>query len=169
MNRRRLDFEAMRDGYLAVSGRLDGAMGGRPVDIWAQPFSGRRSVYAFIDRQDLPGVFRMFDFANPDVSNDQRPRTTVPQQALFVMNSPFVLEQARRIATRPEITAENDSGRRVDALYRLILQRPATTEEVDLALRFVTGPATRDAPSQRSSWELLAQVLLSANEFMFVD
>jgi hypothetical protein len=169
MNRRRLDFEAMRDSYLAVSGRLDGAIGGRPIDIWAQPFSGRRSVYAFLDRQDLPGVFRIFDFANPDVSNDQRPRTTVPQQALFAMNSPFVLDQVRRLVARPEVTNENDPARRVEALYRLILEHRPTAEEAELALRFVTSPAATNEPSKLSPWELLAQVLLSANEFMFVD
>ncbi|HEV3021108.1 MAG TPA: DUF1549 and DUF1553 domain-containing protein, partial [Pirellulales bacterium] len=106
MNRRRLDFESMRDSYLAVSNGLDRALGGRPIDIWAPPFSPRRSVYAYLDRQDLPGVFRVFDFANPDVSNDQRPRTTVPQQALFAMNSPFVLDQVRRLAARPEVSGE---------------------------------------------------------------
>ncbi|HWB11582.1 MAG TPA: PSD1 and planctomycete cytochrome C domain-containing protein [Pirellulales bacterium] len=166
MNRRRLDFESMRDGYLAVSGGLDGAMGGRPIDIWAQPFSPRRSVYAYLDRQDLPGVFRIFDFANPDVSNDQRPRTTVPQQALFAMNSPFALDQVRRLAARPEVAGEADPARRVAALYRLALARPATAEEVDLALKFV---AAVPGESKLSPWQLLAQVLLSTNEFMFVD
>jgi hypothetical protein len=168
MNRRRLEFEAMRDGYLAVSDALDDAMGGRPIDVWAPPFSARRTVYAYIDRQDLPGVFRVFDFANPDASNDQRPRTTVPQQALFAMNSAFAIEQVRRLVARPEIAGEADAARRVAALYRLVLQRPPTAEEAELALRFIdaanTGPSSKLSP-----WELFAQVLLSTNEFMFVD
>jgi hypothetical protein len=167
MNRRRLDFESMRDGYLAVSGNLDSAMGGRPLDIWAQPFPPRRSVYAYLDRQDLPGVFRIFDFANPDVSNDQRPRTTVPQQALFAMNSAFALEQVRRLAGRAGVAAEGDPARRVTALYRLVLQRPPTADEVELALRFTS--ANPGEPSKLSPWEMLTQVLLSTNEFMFVD
>jgi hypothetical protein len=167
MNRRRLDFESMRDGYLAVSGSLDGALGGRPIDIWAQPFSPRRSVYAYLDRQDLPGVFRVFDFANPDVSNDQRPRTTVPQQALFAMNSAFALEQVRRLAARPEVAGEADPARRVAALYRLVLQRPPTEPEIELALQFVA--ASPGESSKLSPLELLTQVLLSTNEFMFVD
>ena len=82
-NRRRLDFEAMRDALLAAAGRLDTALDGRSIDIWAQPYSTRRSVYAFVDRQDLPGIFRIFDFASPDVSTPQRPTTSVPQQATF--------------------------------------------------------------------------------------
>ena len=169
MNRRRLDFEAMRDGYLALSGRLDRALGGRPIDLWAQPFSARRSVYAFLDRQDLPGVFRVFDFANPDVSNDQRPRTTVPQQALFAMNSPFVLAQIRGLVARPEVAGQSDAARRVQVLYQLIFQRPATADEVELGLRFVTASPVTSDESKLSPWELYAQVLLSANEFMFVD
>ncbi|MGH7138282.1 MAG: DUF1553 domain-containing protein, partial [Pirellulales bacterium] len=169
MNRRRLDFESMRDSYLAVSGRLDRAFGGRPIDIWAPPFSGRRSVYAYLDRQDLPGVFRMFDFANPDSSNDQRPRTTVPQQALFAMNSPFVLEQVRRLTARPEAAGRTNGAERVQGLYRLLLERPATNDEVDLARQFVSASPSFDAISKLSPWELYIQVLLTSNEFLFVD
>src|SRR5687767_5055675 len=100
-NPRRLDFEAMRDSLLAASGQLDLKMGGRPVDITAQPFIPRRSIYAFIDRQNLPGMFRTFDFASPDATSPQRFHTSVPQQALFMMNSPFVSEQAKKLADRP--------------------------------------------------------------------
>lgn len=169
MNRRRLDFESMRDSYLAVSDSLDPTLGGRPIDIWAAPFSGRRSVYAYLDRQDLPGVFRVFDFANPDVSNDQRPRTTVPQQALFAMNSPFVLDQVRRLIGRPEIAGEADEAKRLQSLYRLVLGRSATNDELELARRFVDAPPASAETSKLTQWELLAQVLLSTNEFMFVD
>ena len=100
MNRRRLDFEAMRDTLLAVSGKLDLKMGGVPVDIVTEPFPPRRTIYGLIDRQNLPSLFRTFDFANPDTSNQGRFYTAVPQQALFMMNSPFVIEQARSDSTR---------------------------------------------------------------------
>ena len=73
-NRRRLEFEPWRDSLLAVAERLDDQMTGRPVDLFAQPFSPRRAVYGFIDRQDLPGTFRVFDFSSPDVSTAQRPK-----------------------------------------------------------------------------------------------
>ncbi|MEX0714291.1 MAG: PSD1 and planctomycete cytochrome C domain-containing protein [Pirellulales bacterium] len=168
MNRRRLEFEPIRDSYLAVAHQLDPALGGRPVDLWARPFSPRRTIYAFIDRQDLPGIFRSFDFANPDVSNDERPRTTVPQQALFAMNSPFVLEQARALAARQEVAGQSDPEHRVQALYRLALARPAEPAEVQLALRFVAEQPQDDA-TKLGPWEMLAQVLLSTNEFIFVD
>ena len=103
MNRERLDLEALRDSILAVTGQLDSSMGGRSSDLSAQPFTRRRTVYGLIDRQNLPGMFRTFDFASPDISNPQRYITTVPQQALFLMNNPFVAEQARHLASRDDV------------------------------------------------------------------
>ncbi len=105
-NPTRLEFEPMRDAWLQVAGNLDLKLGGRGFDIQnatAQnaPAQKRRSVYAFIDRQDLPQLFRTFDFASPDVSTAQRPQTTIPQQALFALNSPFLLDQARALI-RPD-------------------------------------------------------------------
>ncbi|HEY1598509.1 MAG TPA: PSD1 and planctomycete cytochrome C domain-containing protein [Pirellulales bacterium] len=142
-NRRRLDFEAMRDSLLVSAGRLDGSLEGRSIDIWQQPYSVRRSVYAFVDRQDLPGVFRMFDFASPDVSMPQRPVTTVPQQALFAMNSPFVLEQARHLAARTEVLAATEPAAKIRALYRAALARDAEQDEVQAGVDFVArfGPS----------------------------
>ena len=118
-NRRRLEFEALRDATLAVSGELDTTMGGRPVELTREPFSLRRAIYGYIDRQDLPGLFRVFDLASPDQSCPQRARTTVPQQALFLMNSPFVMERAKTIAARPEVTANATIPERIDALYQV--------------------------------------------------
>ncbi len=168
MNRRRLEFEAMRDAMLAAAARLDPSLGGRPVDLWKAPYTARRTVYGFIDRQDLPGVFRVFDFANPDVSNDQRPRTTVPQQALFAMNSPFVLEQAKALAARPDVAGEPDATQRVRVLYRLALGRTPTPSEAELAARFIAAPPA-SGETKLSAWDLLAQVLLCTNEFVFVE
>lgn len=169
MNRRRLDLESMHDSYLAVAGRLDRTFAGRPVDIWAAPFSARRGIYAYIDRQDLPGVFRVFDFASPDSSNESRPRTTVPQQALFAMNSPFVIEQVRRVNARPEVANETNGARRVQAVYRILFERQPREDELELARRFLAAAPSFDEISKLSPWELYVQVLLSANEFMFVD
>jgi hypothetical protein len=137
MNRRRLDLEAMRDTLLALSGQLDLTLGGRAVEITTEPFATRRTVYGFVERQNLPGLFRTFDFANPDSTSPQRFHTTVPQQALFLMNSPFVIEQARHLAGRPELAACATDRSRVQALYRLTYQRPPRREEVDLACGFV--------------------------------
>ncbi len=169
MNRQRLDFEGLRDALLMVSGKLDLKRGGVAVDLTTMPFTGRRTVYGFIDRQNLPGLFRTFDFASPDTSTPQRYTTTVPQQALFLMNSPFVLEQARNLVSWPELAALDDE-QRIQHLYRLAYGRAADPEEVALGLRFVAAPAIAEQePPEPSAWEEYAQVLLLANEFVFVD
>ncbi|HEY1342204.1 MAG TPA: PSD1 and planctomycete cytochrome C domain-containing protein, partial [Bryobacteraceae bacterium] len=137
MNRQRLDFEAMRDSLLAVAGRLDTTMGGRAVELTSAPFSGRRSVYGFIDRQNLPGLFRTFDFASPDTSTPQRYTTTVPQQALFLMNSPFVVEQARHFVQRADVAAQTEDKAKIDRMYRLAFGRAAESDEIALGLQYL--------------------------------
>jgi mono/diheme cytochrome c family protein len=145
MNRRRLELEPLRDAMLAVSGQLDTTMGGPAVEITKPPYSPRRTVYGFIDRQNLQGLFRTFDLASPDATNAQRHETTVPQQALFMMNSPFVVDQARLVAARPDVVAMTDPARRVRYLYRLLFGRLPTTEEVALGLSFVQSSAAASA------------------------
>jgi hypothetical protein len=140
-NRRRLDFEAMRDTLLAASGRLDLTLGGLPVDLTKEPFSGRRTVYGFIDRQNLPAMFRTFDFANPDASSPMRFTTTVPQQALFMMNSPFVVEQARALVNRPEVSSRASDAEKIAAVYQLLHQRAPDADEVKLAQMFLQKSA----------------------------
>jgi len=153
MNRRRLDFEAMRDSLLVAAGRLDLTMGGLSSDITTQPFSTRRSVYAFIERQNLPGIFRTFDFASPDTSSAQRYSTTVPQQALFLMNSPFVVEQARHFVERVGKSATNDAVR-IGALYRVAFQRAPQPDELELARSFIRAQATEtNEPPPPSAWQ----------------
>lgn len=139
-NRRRLEFEAMRDTLLAVSGKLDTTAGGLPDDLTKEPFARRRTVYGFIDRQNLPGMFRTFDYPNPDVSSAGRFATTVPQQALFLMNSLFVMEQARALASRPEIAQATSEPARVQALYRVVYQREPDKEELAAAQAFLKMP-----------------------------
>jgi hypothetical protein len=137
MNRQRLDFEGLRDSLLAASGEIDLAIGGRPVDLFSKPFTTRRTIYGMIDRQFLPGVFRVFDFASPDLHSPQRHTTTVPQQALFFMNSPFVTERARALVARKDVAKIEDAGQRVQQLYRILYQRPATEGQVRAGLRFM--------------------------------
>jgi cytochrome c553 len=134
-NRQRLDFEALRDCLLQVSGAMDTTMFGRPVDILTEPYTGRRTVYGFIDRQNLPGLFRTFDFASPDNSNPKRYETTVPQQALFMMNSPFVLAQTKRLIKDLDGQPDKDTKSRIAHLYRRILQREPSATETETSLR----------------------------------
>ncbi|HEX8202050.1 MAG TPA: DUF1553 domain-containing protein, partial [Isosphaeraceae bacterium] len=163
--RRRLDFEAMRDAVLAVSGQLDPTMGGRPVGL---ADSSRRTVYAFIDRQNLDGVFRTFDFASPDTSSPRRYSTIVPQQALFLMNSPFAADGARHLVRRLEREAVAGPEARIRLLYLWTLNRPPEPHELSLALGFLDSQAQPESPGT-PPLELFAQVLLMANEFAYVD
>jgi hypothetical protein len=170
--RRRLDFEAMRDSLLAVAGRLDAKMGGPPVDILASPFSGRRTIYGFIDRQNLPGLLRAFDFASPDTTSPQRFQTTVPQQALFLLNGPFVHMQARGLLKRPEIADVVEPAARVRRLHHIVYARDPDEEEVRLGVQFVATTAKTPLagpPVALTPWERYAQTLLLTNEFVFVD
>jgi hypothetical protein len=167
MNRRRLEFEPLRDTLLAVAGRLDTTIGGRAGDVTQASFR-RRALYGKIDRQDLPNLFRVFDFASPDQSSPGRSRTTVPQQALFLLNSPLAVEQAQALAER--ITATSTEPQRVVDLYLILFGRPPSPEELQIGLRVVEAASrTPSEGTKLTPWEQYAQVLLMSNEFAFVD
>jgi hypothetical protein len=169
MNRRRLEWEPLRDNLLAVSGRLDLSLHGKSVELTKAPFPRRRSVYGSLDRQDVPNLFRVFDIASPDSSSPRRPRTTVPQQALFLMNSPFVVEQAQALVQRPEVAAAQNPTDKIQALYRLVFARAADDEERKIAEQFLSAsPAAADGV-KLTGIEQLAQLLLLTNEFTYVD
>lgn len=154
-NRRRLDLEQMRDTLLAVTGELDNTMFGRPAMITDEA-NRRRTVYSFVERQNIPAMVQTFDFANADTSTARRSMTTVPQQALFALNSPFMLARADSLARRLDGT---EPPQRVQRLFVLVLGREPTPSERDECDRFLSA----------GSIGQLAQVLLMSNELMFVD
>ncbi len=166
MTPRRLDFEAMRDNVLLAGGKLDRTVYGRSIDLFAKPYTPRRAVYASVDRQNLPGTLRTFDFASPDSHSPGRHQTTVPQQALFFMNSPFLIEQAKAVTLRPEVVAAKAPAAKVTALYRAVLGRKPSAAEAKLAAEFIALPTK---PKEPTGWELFAQALLMSNEFAFAD
>jgi hypothetical protein len=166
-NRRRLDFESLRDSLLAVSGEIDLTMGGPSVDLFKQPFARRRAVYGYIDRQNLPGILRTFDFASPDTHSPQRFSTIVPQQALFLMNSNFAVEQVRKLAHRPDVEAQQDPAKQITYLYRLLYGRLPDDDELALGQRFLASADANE--SKLTAWERYVQVLLMANGFGYVD
>jgi hypothetical protein len=130
---RRLEFEQIRDGMLAASGELNPELGGKPAEL-LDASNRRRTVYALVDRQFLPGVLRTFDFANPDLHVAVRHETTVPQQGLFFLNGPFAAQRARELARK---TAGLTPADRVRSLHQRLFQRPPTTIELEAGLRFV--------------------------------
>ena len=145
MNRQRLDFEGTRDTLLAVSGKLDLTEGGHAVEI-TEPKATRRTVYGYVDRQNLPDMFRAFDFASPDATSPGRFYTTVPQQALFLMNSPFMIEQAEAFAERPKTTTSANEKERVQRLFERAYDREPSRDEIMWAMEFLHAPKNSAAP-----------------------
>jgi hypothetical protein len=179
MNRQRLDFESTRDTLLMVANNLDHSFGGRPVNL-LKPGEGifggsRRTVYGVIDRNDLLALLRVFDFANPDLCTAQRDATTVPQQALFFLNSPFVMEQASSIVNQPAFQRLDDETKRVRYLYQRVYQRDPSAKEIQQGLRFLhstlgsTDTEERVGKPPLTPLESYVQVLLMSNELIFVD
>ncbi|MBA3485067.1 MAG: DUF1553 domain-containing protein [Pirellulales bacterium] len=148
MNRRRLDLEAARDSLLVAAGRLDETMGGPSVQLTQAPFPARRAVYGFIERQNLPAFFRTFDFANPNTPSASRTQTASPHQALFMLNSPFALEQSRLVAERAA-TASSDGAalsdtQRIGKVYQFALGRAPSEEELAEATAYVSSGQSSD-------------------------
>ena len=166
MTRQRLSFEALRDGMLQSSGHLDRRVGGRPVDIAKLPNMPRRTIYGFIDRQNLPDVFRTFDFANPDAHCPSRYKNTVPQQALYLMNSAFVIDQSKKLTQRQSFVRTRGVRQKIHYLFRTIYQRDPAQEEVDEGLAYLK---TVFLDEGRNAWAEFTQVMLLSNEFRFVD
>ncbi len=168
MNRRRLDVESWRDAMLAVSGRLELKMSGQTFELSAN--TTRRTVYAKISRHNLDSLLRLFDFPEANLTCERRSETTVPQQQLFVLNAPFMLEVSRSLAARVQREA-NDDPARIRRLFELALSRPPSSDESDAALQFLRGEdsAEERAKIKLTRWERLAQVVLGGNEFMYVD
>ena len=154
-NRRRLDLEQMRDTLLTIAGKLDDTMYGRPPLITDES-NYRRTVYSFVERQNLPNIVQIFDAASADTSTARRVTTTVPQQALFALNSKFVTAMAEFLTA--QLTAEISTAR-INQLYILTLGRIPTPQELQLGTVFL----------QENSWLDYAQVLLISNELWFID
>ncbi|MCA9081250.1 MAG: PSD1 domain-containing protein [Planctomycetaceae bacterium] len=159
-NRRRLDFESMRDMLQQVAGNLDTRLGGRPVNMDKDPLSNRRALYGLIDRNNLPGLLRTFDFPAPDSSNPQRAKTSVPQQALYTLNAEFVQHQANSVAQRVAGAADNPRSQAAE-MVQLVYGRSATDAELELLTVYLAQDSNAAAE--------LAQALLMSNEFFFVD
>lgn len=153
MNRRRLDLEQLRDSLFLAAGHLDlSKTGGKSVDLWSAPFTSRRAAYGFIERQNLPGIFRTFDFASPDITSSRRFMTTVPQQALFFMNSPISIEQAKAISTQTAILSATDDGQRVRRLYQLLFARLPDSAETTAALAYLKQGSQTKVEVPQGEW-----------------
>jgi mono/diheme cytochrome c family protein len=157
MNRRRLEFEALHDGLLCVGGNLNQSIGGPAVPLLGGQH--RRAIYEQVERLEFPSLLSTFDVPNPASTNPGRIATTVPPQALFLMNSPFVRAIARQIvAAEP---ADQDANRRIDRIFATVLGRKAAPDERAWALQMTAKGADQ--------WLDLIHALVMTNEFTFVD
>jgi len=167
-NVRRLEFEPLRDSILSLGGTLDLKMGGHPVDLseGTRPQQGRggaainrdanfqlsieprRSIYGFVDRTDLNETLNTFDFPNPNTPAGKRYETIVPQQALFLMNSPLVIEQVRNVVNRDAFTNAATDEERIKFLYNLFFQRVPSEQETRNGTEFVSSFQANSAAVQ---------------------
>ena len=171
--RRRLDIEAWRDALLAVSGNLDATLGG-PSSALDAAANRRRTLYGAVSRHNLDSLLRLFDFPDPNITADGRTSTTVPLQQLFVLNSDFMLAQAKALAARIAASGspgEQDDASRIRRAFLLVYGRAANEQEVQMGIEFLATPSATagSEASALSRWEQFSQVLLSANEFCFLD
>ena len=150
-NIQRLEFESLRDSLLAIGGSLDRTLYGRPIDLERNPESTRRTVYGIVDRADLLDAFVNFDFANPDMVNGVRHETSVPQQALFLMNSPVVIEQAKKLVAEERFLKATNSADKIEFLYTRIYQRQPKPEEIQLGLDFISQTPLPESNSTKSA------------------
>jgi len=171
-NRRRLDAECIRDTILSAGGTLRRDMGGPgfPPDLAAdygyKDGQTRRSVYVPVFRNALPELFEVFDFADPSMVVGRRDVSTVAPQALFLMNHPFVLDQARRASRRLLAGPDRDDPARATSAYRWTLGRPPTPAERGLAVRFV---ADASGAGPEEAWAMVFQALYSSVDFRYVN
>jgi hypothetical protein len=172
----RLDAEIIRDSILTVSGGINRTLGGPPVfpalpkelltsvshGTWKAEEDGpavwRRSLYVYRRRGLVFPMFQVFDLPEQNVTAGARNVSTVPTQALTLLNDRFVLRQAQLLADRVRREAGDDPARQIDLLYRIALTRPPTHTEVAVALAALKTQSLVD----------LSDVLINLNEFVYV-
>jgi hypothetical protein len=188
-HRQRMDAEVLRDSLLSLGGRLDETPGGTLLPTANRAYvtstanvnpeiynSSRRSIYLPVVRSALFEVFTAFDFADPSTLMGQRDQTTVAPQALFLMNSGFVLDQVRNLAKRLLDQTDLDQPGRIRYLYQLCYCRNPSEAEVDRAIGYLDRvrlalmelePAAVDIDAR--IWTSLCRAVLSANEFLYTE
>jgi mono/diheme cytochrome c family protein len=187
-DRRRLDAESIRDTLLALGGNLDRSVGDAhpfpPQTGWDftqhKPFkavyeSNRRSVYLMTQRIQRHPYLALFDGPDTNASTGQRLSSTTPLQALFLLNDPFVHEQAKGFASRL-LKEPGDDSKRIERAYLLAFGRPPTVEERDLSLEHLAkvrakhrGSGMAEDAAARAAWESFARVVFLMNELVYVE
>jgi hypothetical protein len=179
--RQRLSIEEIRDAYLAMGGDLDLTMGGTldpGVGTDGETSTGRismnpektnrRSIYLPLRRSNLPTLYTLFDFGDATTPDGHRNPTTVATQALFAMNSPLVIREAKNVADSV-LKQERQDKRRVEEIYLRVLDRRPEPNEIDQGLTYLTNFRKKwNQIDEEQAWTSLAHVLMASNEFIFV-
>jgi hypothetical protein len=182
-SRRRLTIEELRDGMLAIDGTLDFTMGGslqsgRGTDgennqgrLSLNPEKlKRRTVYLPLRRANLPTLLNLFDFGDATTTSGKRQLTNVATQALFWLNSEFVFDRSERLVQVLLADKKADDSARVASLYRRILNRQATPDEITSAVKYLSGSKNfANENDKYKAWQSLVRVLMCSNEFVYVE
>ena len=183
-NHRRLDAESIRDAMLFISGQLEekpatsspvAKMVGVNVEQQASQLKQagerfqHRSVYLPILRNALPEVLAVFDFAEPSIIVGRRQVTTVPSQALFMMNSDFVVAQSDALAKRLLANDKLDADQRIRRAYRLTLCRPPSADELTRTQQFLNSFAGDAEKPTADAFSAFCQALLASAEFRYIE
>ncbi len=168
MNRHRLESEALRDSLLSIAGKLDLTLGGPSVRDFS---TNRRTLYVTTIRSDRATYQFLFDAADPNAIVEKRTDSTVSPQALFLLNHPFVLAQTKALVER--LKSETKTNReKISWLYENLYGRLPSAQEIEIGERVIAkSPAESDDKIEPAefAWEKYCQVLLCANEFIYVD
>ncbi len=170
VKRRRLEAESIRDSLLTHAGTLDDTLGGPAI---RDANTRRRTLYLMTIRSLRSDYRTLFDAADASAIVDQRIDSTVAPQALFLLNNPFVLDRAEDIARRALAETSVDDRGRIDWLYRRLYARPASDREITIGLQLLkeSQATAQDGTSlsREAAWKAYCQVLVCANEFVYVD
>lgn len=185
----RLEAEEIRDAMLAISGRLDRTLGGSLLNVKNRAYffdhtskdltdysSPRRSIYLPVVRNNVYDLFQLLDYPDAAIPNGDRTATTVAPQALLMMNSDFVSTSSKDLTTRLMALPQSDDSKRIEQLYLLAYGRNVTPDEIEQAKSFVVDfekalQATEPDPANRHlrAWASLCQIVLAANEFIYLQ
>jgi len=160
--RRRLSAEMIRDSMLAVSGQLERGDSGKESDLISNQKNLRRTVYGRISRKELDHYLALFDYPDANIHSSSRDETVTPSQKLYFLNSSFVLSRSSAVALA---SVTEDRASSVEKIYRRILSRLPSMEELSNAIKFIESGKEKE----KERWAGLAQILLISNEFIFRD
>ncbi len=187
-HRRRLDPEAFRDAMLSAAGRLDlkpmestvSYLGDQATAVGENKVRRRtdfpcRSVYLPVIRNDLPEIFQVFDFADPQTTTGARSKTIVPTQGLFLLNDTMVMDAAESMARR--ILAEvdsNDVDSKIDRMFDWILNAVASDgerESMHSFLNQISDQQSSDSPGHRElhALAMACHALFASSRFQFLE